>query len=361
MKSLLSRYKNVVRSKSESASIVADNAVPGADSIPTQGPVTKKAKVEDTSGEISAIPSISSSTDYVNIVFECLEGSVTHYFHFFYGALVPLILHALENGHGTPSAPLYCIVTDIGPMKRILCELPLNIIELRGPELTSSRFHDDKSQRRARRPDELALKAFDAYNNEFYTDGYVEKLPKSKLRKIVQFFEDSMPSYLKALPVFDIILIERATDSYYSTACKDRTEIYKSSGSERRSLSNHQQLVATLCERYGSRFCNIVLERSSIYYQYMMFCNAKVVIAQHGAALSNIIFMMPTGGVKDTKVRGTVVEINPPWSRQAEHFKNLAHSCGVPHASVLQTADHSDVDITQVVELTDKMLADHFV
>jgi hypothetical protein len=364
MKDLLSRYKRVDRGgtalAADSGATPAAAAAATATATEEEVQASKKPKLVHNRG--GAIPIMIPSADAANsfkILFQCLEGSVTHYYHFFFGAMVPLILHAIEHGYGTGSAPLYRIGTDVGPMKRILCEIPLNVVELRGPNEADNLggFHDDKSMRIVAKPGETILKACDAYNTEFYADDYVDKLSKSKLRKIVQFFEDTMPVYLRSFPVYDILLIERATDSYYSTACKDRSEIYKSSGSERRSLSNHQLLVSTLSGKHGSRFCNIVLERSSVYYQYHMFRHAKVVIAQHGAALANILFMMKTStGSKDINGSGTVVEINPPWSRESEHFKNLAHACGVPHASVIQTADHSNVDIDQVIRATDSML-----
>lgn len=340
MKALLSQYKKIDRNKSATED--------KANASSTEEPVAKRARPADH-------PPPSDGT--VRIVFQCLEGSVTHYYHFFYGAMIPLILHQLEN----PSA-VYRIQTDVGPMKRVLCELPLNVIEFKGPEQvgTQGKFHDDKSLRRAVAPGETIVQSYDAYNSEFYRDEYIEKLSKTKIRKILQFFQDTMPAYVRSIPVYDVILIERATDSYYHTGCPDRTEIYKSSGAERRSLSNHSEFVSTLSSKYGSRFCNIVLERSSIYYQYHMFRNARVVIAQHGAALANLIFMCKPGGgparADTERPGGTIVEISPPWSRQSEHFKNLAEGCGVAHTSILQTADHSDVDIDGVMRCVDRLV-----
>jgi capsular polysaccharide biosynthesis protein len=86
-----------------------------------------------------------------------------------------------------------------------------------------------------------------------------------------------------------------------------------------------------------------VLERSSIYYQYRVFRDAKVIIAQHGASLSNIFFMK----AKESHV----IEFSPPWSREAEHFKNLAHYVGVGHHSISQEEDHSEISISAVIAL----------
>lgn len=62
-------------------------------------------------------------------------------------------------------------------------------------------------------------------------------------------------------------------------------------------------------------------EGSSPYYQYHMFKHGKVVIAQHGNALSNVFFMKPPDSTLyscwDISPR------NKEWS----HFCNLADSC----------------------------------
>ena len=328
MKSLLDRYKNMDRK--------APNDLERTNEETRNA---KRPRPEESTAAYADAPH--------DILFQCLEGSVTHFYHFFYGAMIPLILHSIENTQRTNT---YRILTDIGPMKRILCELPINIIEIKGPERLGDGmiFHDDKSLRRQPKPHEIVLQAFDAYNKTFYTDEYVEKMTKSKLKKIIQFFEDTIPYYIRSIPVFEILLIERSTDAYYASGCSDRSHIYQISGSERRSLSNHKDLVDTLSLKYGDRFCNIVLERSSIYYQYHMFKHARVVIAQHGAALANTLFMMDTNNSKGELTGKGVVEISPPWSREFEHFKNLAHACNVPHVNIWQAADHSCTDIAQV-------------
>ena len=46
-----------------------------------------------------------------------------------------------------------------------------------------------------------------------------------------------------------------------------------------------------------------------------------------------------------------IIEISPPWSRQFEHFKNLATYCEVDYSSVTQERDHSEVQVAEVVGL----------
>ena len=282
--------------------------------------------------------------DISSIIFKCWEGSVTHYFHFFFGALIPTIEYHLLN-----SRKSIRILTDIGPFKHMLCEIPITILEILAPNLAEKeKYHDDKSLFRDAKIGEICLEAYDRFNSQFYDDHMVSQMPKKTMHMVLRFFSDTVPPFIKLIPTYDIVLIQRAEEDFFKRGCLDRKAIYRTSGSQRRSITNHEALSNILLLKYGAdRFSNIVLERSSIYYQYQIFRNAKVVIAQHGAALSNIFFMKPT--------ESHVIEFSPPWSREAEHFKNLAHYVGVTHHSILQKEDHSEIPIGAVTALLDQI------
>lgn len=86
-----------------------------------------------------------------------------------------------------------------------------------------------------------------------------------------------------------ILLIERlAPDSYYFTKAQN-----KGSGSSRRSIKNHETLKAFIASKVKSNyeFHNLQLERMSLKDQISYFDSACIVIAQHGAGLSNILWM----------------------------------------------------------------------
>jgi hypothetical protein len=180
-------------------------------------------------------------------------------------------------------------------MKTALCEMPLNVVEILGPDYTNmgtdtnpgtgsgsgsgggagagngrsqlTLRHDDKSAHRLA-PGETLLPAYDSFNSQFFQDPYTVHMAKKSIRSALRFFAGSVPSYVELCPVFDVLLIQRGSESYYKTGCRDREEIYQTSGATRRSISNHLELVETLSNKYGSRFCNVTLERASIYYQY---------------------------------------------------------------------------------------------
>ena len=282
--------------------------------------------------------------DISSLIYKCWEGSVTSYFHFFFGALIPTIEYHILN----PSKSLR-ILTDIGPFKSLLCEMPITILEMLAPNLAEiGKCHRDKSLFCCPNGGEICLEAYDRFNSHFYDDDMVSQMSKKTMRTVLHFFSETIPTCINLIPTFEIVLIQRIQENYSRKGCFNGKSVYRPSGSQRRSIRNHEALTDTLLAKYGpGRFSNVVLERSSIYYQYKLFRDAKVIIAQHGAALSNIFFMKPSVS--------HIIEFSPPWSREAEHFKNLSHFMGVTHHSIKQENDHSDVSINDVTTLLDEI------
>jgi hypothetical protein len=300
--------------------------------LPNEKIVTKKIKI-DKNDLPPNLPIIHDSNNE-QILFSCFEGSVTHYYHFLFGALFPLIEYHLRSKKNN-----FIILTDIGPMKCILTEMPFNIVEIRGPHLSDNnkKANDDKSAYFGMKLNglEKTLTGYDCFNDIFYQDDYVSKMSTPTRKLILDYFKMNLPKYIKLIPTADIILIERATESYYSNVSSNLKSIFQTSGSQRRYISNHSFIASSLKNIYGDQFINLTLERSSLFYQYHMFSNAKIIIGQHGASLSNVFFM-PKGS--------NVIEICPPWSRNLFHFKNLSLFCGVKYTSLHQDDDHSEID-----------------
>ena len=284
----------------------------------------------------------------VSIVCQGYEGfanSVTHYYHFLFGVVIPLLEFHLAN----KGIVGYNIKTDVGPMKQVLCELPLNILEMAGPESTLTRADATSAH--------VMLPAYDIFVQDIYGDQSIPTLRQDTIAKISQFLFSSMPPYIKCLPVYDIVLIERTNnESYYRSLETEKRHIQ--SGSMLRSIGNHVMLSRALESEFGCQFCNLSLERSSIYYQYHIFSRAKILIAQHGAALSNIVFMKPGPHT-------AVVEIRPPTPNiplqfqgaSRTHFINLAKHIGLRHIEIRQEHDHADVDIVEVLSQVKSLVA----
>lgn len=242
-----------------------------------------------------------------------VRGSIQHYFHFMLGGLLPLINFVIENGEGKA----VCIKTNVGPMQRILEELDIKLVERDGPATQS-------------------LRGFDCYLDQDLQSGGINKMTPEIRARILEWFERTLPNDLTDRKFASKILIERAKDPFFDT----EKAMVKTSGSDRRSISNHDDLVEGLKIRFGSHFENIVLEKESIYSQFCLFSQADLVIAQHGAALANIFFMKPGSHV---------VEIAPPWGRTLNMFENLAGQCGVRYTQIEQEENHSPVDVAQLL------------
>lgn len=132
-----------------------------------------------------------------------------------------------------------------------------------------------------------------------------------------------------------VLLIERMPpDEYF----RDHAVI-KGSGSSRRSIVNHGELIAELerCIRAPLRLENVQLERMSFREQLETFTRAAVVIGQHGAGLANMLWMSPGQ---------TVVELA---HRSPRHFEVLARSLGHRYVRYGAGADHARIEPSALV------------
>ncbi|MGB0432579.1 MAG: glycosyltransferase 61 family protein [Bacteroidia bacterium] len=114
----------------------------------------------------------------------------------------------------------------------------------------------------------------------------------------------------KDLKSNQIILIERSNpDQYYLNDA-----VKKGAGKTRRSIKNHKNLVDTIKPYIKSefQFKSIALENLNLKQQINLFSSAALVIGQHGAGLSNIIWM---------NKKTSVVEFG---FKNKAHFKKVA-------------------------------------
>ena len=147
----------------------------------------------------------------VPIVFNCLEGSVSHYYHFLYGALIPLIEYHLSN----PEKKLL-ITTDVGPFQSTLLEIfsPEIIVGFEEPVIPpGEKYFDDKSMNwiRIKRPGEVILPAYDIFNADIMRN---RAKSQDKLRHLIsirptilQFMNERVPDEYKHIETFDILLL----------------------------------------------------------------------------------------------------------------------------------------------------------
>jgi len=113
-------------------------------------------------------------------------------------------------------------------------------------------------------------------------------------------------------PEFDVVLIERGTANLGFENDASLKDWAKANGSQRRFILNHTELVDFLSNRYGNRFCNVVLEELSFREQVRLFFGAKLALGQHGAGLNNLLWM--------NRPDSTLVELGKPLTPP---FKNM--------------------------------------
>jgi hypothetical protein len=255
------------------------------------------------------------------------SGSVTHFYHFFFSCLVPLVYFRSKN----PYEPL-SFVTPVGQFRPIIDQLSLDLS-----------YVPDENYKK------LLLPSYDVYDNQYYrhpTQRY-PSVPDDVRSTVINYIEKlSSNSSSHHQDSSRIILIER-----------DHDPISHSSGYSRRHIRNHHQLKLHLYQKYSSsQFQNIYLERMPFLAQYQLFRTSSLIIAQHGAALSNIFFMKSLSS-DSCEHHSHVIEISPPYSRRSQYFYNLADSLSVSYSSIFQERNRGNVSVSEVSAHIDCILS----
>jgi hypothetical protein len=136
-------------------------------------------------------------------------------------------------------------------------------------------------------------------------------------------------------------------------------------GSQRRAIKNFKELAATLKETFpplpgsaGPRVSVAYLENLSIHAQFRLFRSAKVIIAQHGAGLSNIFFIRNATGIIEISPYTTENRVGKYTTAYPNCFEYLAKSIGVAYTRIQQNGEFSPVDIPTVVEVARHYLSE---
>lgn len=130
------------------------------------------------------------------------------------------------------------------------------------------------------------------------------------------------------------VLERRASHDFYLSR---KSETFNSAASTR-SIPNMGAVIDSLAE-----FGEITLLDTAGMppaEQVRALAGTDLLVAQHGAGLSNMVWM-PTGSA--------VLEIKPPLMPTVnEIYSNLASSCRLDHVAIAQTDDHALVDTANV-------------
>jgi capsular polysaccharide biosynthesis protein len=115
-------------------------------------------------------------------------------------------------------------------------------------------------------------------------------------------------------------------------------KLLKVSGKETRSIVNHKEFVEFIKKKFNKKkILNISLEYISIFDQYTLFNNAKIIFAQHGASLTNIIFMKP---------KTKFIEIIDKDKYNDENwFLDIGIASKIEHYQYITEAPHVKIDL----------------
>ena len=121
-------------------------------------------------------------------------------------------------------------------MTRILYEIPsLNIVQKCMNNIKNNNWF-------------IPIKAYDTFKSKFLYDERRPHLTISEKNKICKFFNDTMHEYIRSLPTYDIILIERNYEKTYS--CEIDNKIKLNRFTEKRLSSGKGKIHFKICVKY---------------------------------------------------------------------------------------------------------------
>lgn len=146
---------------------------------------------------------------------------------------------------------------------------------------------------------------------------------------------------VQPIPSTKFLLINRTTNDFYkSSEYLPVVAGNTKNGSERRSIPNFEEI----CNRLNTE--SVELENYDLFSQVALFNSADIIIAQHGAALSNLAFCKP-----ETVVIEISSDFRDKKEYQGKHFSNLSHAMGLmKHIRIKQDSEHSPINIDSVMD-----------
>ncbi len=235
------------------------------------------------------------------------HGSVEHYYHFILGFLAPILLQPPEE------LAQRQIVKTCGP-------LDAHIRALGMPQLVI-----------ASRAECQAIRASGCRSRSLHGIDDPADFDAAKLQRFREAIFSRLA--LRDVPQADgVLMIGRGVSpEFYQSPDAE----VKTSANLRRSIPNMPAIKEAI-ERSGRPVRYAELEQEGFAAQVALFASARTVIAQHGAALVNVLWMEPGG---------TVIEITPKRGEGVfnDVFKKLAEDCGHTYVRVQQSLPHAEV------------------
>jgi glycosyl transferase family 61 len=268
-------------------------------------------------------------------------GTPEHFHHFLLGHFVPLVYHLSTDWKHARFDRL--IVRSCGPLDRIMSELGEPRIEIIGR---------DQHLKMAQLADADGVKFVTIQGCDY--PATFDRATFSRVSDVLMSMSATQVASRRLAARWPsdrgsrILLIQRGpSHPYYHS---DRAEGKPSSGQDRRSIANHDELYRALRLEYPGCL-SATAESLSLSDQIALFSLADVIIAQHGAALANLIW---------ARSNATVIEIFPQTAtvrqKANDMFRFLALCNGLRYRKLLQPNDHSPICIDAVRNLVATVL-----
>ena len=274
----------------------------------------------------------------VHLSIKNFSGSVEHYYHFFMGFLVPLV-HWYYSTEARRTYPRIYI-RSCALLDSIVFEIDLKGVVVLNRELHKSL--ESEPEYEDNYLEHVVLEGYDhptRYSKEVfdYVKSRVESLFFLKMERSVKKITQRKSE--------KILVINRSTPNYYYSS--DKSEI-RTAGTDRRSIPNFNEIIELLPKE---NTVSTTMEGKTLREQFLLFSNAKIVVAQHGAALANIIFCGA-----DTRIVEIVPQDLPQSILVTNYFGELAKRLHLEYACVRQTSRHSNVDAREIANIVQKSL-----
>lgn len=265
-------------------------------------------------------------------------GSIQHYYHFILGFLFPILYwYCTKSGH----AYRKIYIRSSGVMDKHIHSLGLKNILV---------VEKDVHDRLHRETDgNIVISAFDTAKADYskQIDAVSRLLLDSdRIKNRFSLFGDCQSTSVKRR--LRVLVVSRGEpDSFYSSS---KSEI-KSASNQRRSISNFDDLAKSIA------FLDpkvVYLEQVSLVDQIALFRDSDIVIAQHGAALANIVFCRKSALI----IEICPVTMKEAFERTGDDFLFLSKIMKLRFYRVWQAADHSDVDVAAFKDIVMNALSD---
>jgi hypothetical protein len=246
-----------------------------------------------------------------------IYGDVDHFYHFLLGLLLPFLVSQKEF---FPKRIYY--FPDLGSMNRHLAWLTELGIEIKV---------DSQDETETQVLYEISCIGWD--HPSTYEFGEFE-LARDTLLELMQFPKPS-PNLEPR-----VLIIDRGLANY-----DDRANSYN--GTSKRSIPNLPVLYSRISPIVHAEL--VVLEDLSLRDQIELFSMADIVVAQHGAALSNLVWCRPSTWV----IEVIDAQVRPPF------FEALARRLNLNYISVKQSNNHAEVDIDSLASIILQKCSEH--